>query len=187
MAQDLGNVKGPQGNTGATGPQGPTGAQGPSGSAATVAVGTTTTGAAGTNANVQNSGTQSAAVLNFTIPKGADGRDFGDFYQNTAGKSVANNSNTTITSISNLPTGHYILMGFANFQSTSGTGTRRLWITGPSSYSSKEIEIDGNANGYTQIMCGDIVNTGGTYNLVCAQSSGSAVTVSGTLKAMRIS
>lgn len=50
-----------------TGPQGP---QGPAGAAATIAVGTTTTGAPGTNANVANSGSSSAAVFNFTIPRG---------------------------------------------------------------------------------------------------------------------
>jgi hypothetical protein len=41
--------------------------------APTVSVGTTTTGAAGTSASVTNSGTSSAAVLNFTIPQGAAG------------------------------------------------------------------------------------------------------------------
>jgi hypothetical protein len=49
------------------------GATGPSGAAATVSVGTVTTGAAGTQASVTNSGTASAAVLNFTIPQGATG------------------------------------------------------------------------------------------------------------------
>lgn len=65
-----------QGPTGPTGPAGPTGPQGPQGipgTAATVAVGTTTTGAAGTAASVTNSGTTSAAVFNFTIPKGDTG------------------------------------------------------------------------------------------------------------------
>ena len=42
--------------------------------AATVSVGTTTTGNAGTDASVTNSGTTSAAVLNFTIPRGENGR-----------------------------------------------------------------------------------------------------------------
>ena len=50
---------------------------GPQGDAATVAVGTTTTLDAGNNATVTNSGTSSAAVLNFGIPKGAKG-DTGD-------------------------------------------------------------------------------------------------------------
>lgn len=64
---------GPAGATGATGPQGATGATGaagPAGTAATVTVGTTTTGASGSSASVTNSGTASAAVLNFTIPQG---------------------------------------------------------------------------------------------------------------------
>src|SRR5215472_78024 len=66
----------PQGQTGAAGaigPQGNPGATGPAGAAATVNVGTTTTGAAGTNANVTNSGSTSAAVFNFTIPQGVAG------------------------------------------------------------------------------------------------------------------
>ena len=49
------------------------GSAGPTGAAATVTVGTVTTGAAGTQASVTNSGTGSAAVLNFTLPQGATG------------------------------------------------------------------------------------------------------------------
>lgn len=60
----------PRGDTGATGPEGPTG---PTGAAATIAVGTTTTGAAGTSASVTNVGTSSAAVFDFTIPRGDTG------------------------------------------------------------------------------------------------------------------
>lgn len=52
---------------------GGSGPQGPAGSAATVAVGTTTTGAAGTDAEVTNAGTASAAILNFNIPAGEQG------------------------------------------------------------------------------------------------------------------
>ena len=62
----------PRGDTGAQGIQG---VQGP---AATVAVGTTTTGAAGTNASVTNAGSSSAATFNFIIPQGADGSDGAD-------------------------------------------------------------------------------------------------------------
>jgi hypothetical protein len=83
---------GPTGNTGAQGPQGPqgltgnvgpVGPAGPTGStglkgdkgdaAATIAVESTATGAAGTNAAVTNSGTISDVKLNFVIPRGADG------------------------------------------------------------------------------------------------------------------
>ncbi|HEV2645674.1 MAG TPA: DNRLRE domain-containing protein [Acidobacteriaceae bacterium] len=56
---------------GATGPSGPTGL------AATVSVGTVTTGGAGTQAAVSNTGTATAAVLNFTIPQGAAGSSGG--------------------------------------------------------------------------------------------------------------
>ena len=62
--------KGDKGDTGATGPTGPTGSDG---QAATVKVGTVTTGAPGTSATVVNSGTTSAAVLDFTIPRGDKG------------------------------------------------------------------------------------------------------------------
>lgn len=49
------------------------GPKGDPGAAATVMVGTVTTGEPGTDAVVINSGTESAAVLDFTIPKGENG------------------------------------------------------------------------------------------------------------------
>lgn len=68
---------GPKGDTGQQGEQGPKGDKGDTGASATITVGTTTTGPAGSNANVVNSGTSSAAILDFTIPQGAKG-DKGD-------------------------------------------------------------------------------------------------------------
>ena len=56
-----------------TGPQGPAGQDGQDGAAATIEIGTVTTGAAGTSASVENVGTSSAARLNFVIPQGAQG------------------------------------------------------------------------------------------------------------------
>ena len=53
--------------------KGDTGATGAVGSAGSVTIGTTTTGSAGGNASVSNTGTSSEAVLNFTIPKGVSG------------------------------------------------------------------------------------------------------------------
>ena len=61
------------GPTGPTGPQGDIGPTGPQGIAATVTVGTTTTGEAGTDAIVTNSGTLEDAILDFTIPAGITG------------------------------------------------------------------------------------------------------------------
>ena len=65
--------KGDKGDTGATGEIGPQGPQGDPGAAATVTVGTVTTGEPGTDSIVTNSGTESSAVLNFTIPRGEKG------------------------------------------------------------------------------------------------------------------
>lgn len=65
--------QGPQGEDGAAGPTGPkgdTGDTGPAGSAATIAVGNVTSG---TTASVTNSGTSSAAVFDFVLPKGEKG------------------------------------------------------------------------------------------------------------------
>ena len=64
---------GPTGATGATGPTGPTGFPGSNGSAATIAVGSSYPGAAGTNPIVTNTGTSSAAIFDFTIPMGYTG------------------------------------------------------------------------------------------------------------------
>lgn len=53
--------------TAGVGPEGPEGPRGPSG---TIAIGTVNTGNPGTNATVTNSGTPTAAVFNFLIPRG---------------------------------------------------------------------------------------------------------------------
>ena len=63
--------EGPKGDDGDVGPEGP---EGPVGPAATIAVGTVTTGEPGTSVSVSNSGTSGAAVLDFTIPRGAVGQ-----------------------------------------------------------------------------------------------------------------
>lgn len=75
--------QGPKGDTGATGDKGDkgdkgdTGATGADGAAATISIGSVTTGAAGSDAAVTNSGTSSAAVFDFEIPRGEKG-DKGD-------------------------------------------------------------------------------------------------------------
>ena len=55
------------------GAKGDQGLQGATGAAATIRIGSVTTGAAGSNASVTNSGTTSDVVLNFTLPRGKDG------------------------------------------------------------------------------------------------------------------
>lgn len=53
------------------------GAKGDTGTAASITIGSVTTGAAGSNASVTNSGTASNVVLNFMLPRGKDGKDGG--------------------------------------------------------------------------------------------------------------
>lgn len=53
------------------------GAKGDTGSAASIKIGRVTTGAAGSSASVTNSGTASNVVLDFTLPRGNDGKDGG--------------------------------------------------------------------------------------------------------------
>lgn len=67
-------LSGIAGNTpGIKGPKGDKGERGEDGQSSTIEIGTTTTGEPGTDAIVTNSGTESAAILNFTIPRGKVG------------------------------------------------------------------------------------------------------------------
>lgn len=71
----------PKGHDGTNGKDGSNGVDGKDGTAATITIGTVTTGAPGSNASVTNVGTDTAAVLAISIPrgdKGADGTGAGD-------------------------------------------------------------------------------------------------------------
>lgn len=63
----------PKGADGADGEDGAPGADGAPGQAATIQVGQVTTGEPGTDASVENIGTEQNAILKFTIPKGEKG------------------------------------------------------------------------------------------------------------------
>ena len=79
-ADFLASLKGTPGEKGATGAAGATGATGPAG---TITVGTVTTG---TTAAVVNSGTATAAKLDFTLPQGPAGKDGVDGKDGAPGK-----------------------------------------------------------------------------------------------------
>jgi hypothetical protein len=83
---------------------GAVGAQGPAGTAATIAVGTVTTGAAGTSVVITNSGTSSAAVFNFTIPRGDTGSFVGDASTITTGTLDDARLSANVTKLGNLST-----------------------------------------------------------------------------------
>lgn len=88
-------IQGPRGIQGEQGERGLQGAQGPAGNAATITIGSVTTSAPGTSAQVTNRGTSSAAVLDFVLPKGKDGADGGvtvdDALSSTSTNPVQNN------------------------------------------------------------------------------------------------
>lgn len=71
--QGIQGIQGEKGDKGDKGDKGNTGATGEAGQAATVAIGTVTTLQPNQSAYVNNSGTSSAAVFNFGIPKGEKG------------------------------------------------------------------------------------------------------------------
>ena len=73
----LNGSKGDPGDKGVPGDKGNPGTDGLDGKAATIEIGTVTTGNPGTNASVVNVGTENAAVLNFTIPRGNPGEPGG--------------------------------------------------------------------------------------------------------------
>lgn len=79
------------------------GPTGNSGAAATVTVGTVTTGAAGSSASVVNAGTSSAAVLNFTIPAGATGATGPQGPQGPAGSNASATTDASALVTGTLP------------------------------------------------------------------------------------
>ena len=99
---NTGSIRGPQG------PPGTPGAPGADGAAATVAVGNTITGQPGTNASVVNTGSSSAAVLQFTIPRGEKGEPGQNGTGSGTVTDVVVSSPLTVTN----PQGPIVTLGF---------------------------------------------------------------------------
>jgi hypothetical protein len=140
--------QGPQGVQGVEGPVGPSGPTGPKGdAAATIAVQSTTTGNAGTDAIVTNSGTSSNVLLNFTIPRGATGDTGAAGAAGPAGANGLDGANASIDPVSttiglNIPTSNSYGVNsnwypvFNNFytigqpiDSANGVVSNRFWKT----------------------------------------------------------
>jgi hypothetical protein len=145
----------PRGNTGATGATGSTGA---TGAAATISAGTTTTGAAGSSASVTNAGTTSAAVFNFTIPRGdkGDKGDTGDVGPRGEGLSILG----TVPTVGDLPaTGNTE----ADAYIVTADGHLYIWSLGTPNYWLDAGQIQGPP--------GEGVPTGGAANTFLVKSS----------------
>ena len=123
---------GPQGDVGPQGPQGKQGATGAAGVAATIKVGTVTTGAAGTAAKVVNSGTTSAAVLDFTIPQGARGEKGEQGAGSTVDVEVATNSEIdnalALAGVGTLPNNNEITVETLNVTKTLNIPGGSIWL-----------------------------------------------------------
>lgn len=94
------------------------GAKGDDGLSASVQVGTVTTGAAGSNAQVVNVGTTQNAILNFTIPAGAKG-DTGSTPNITASATVDNNTGTPSVVVTK--SGDNFAFAFSNLKGAAGS------------------------------------------------------------------
>jgi hypothetical protein len=149
------------------------GATGPSGAAATVSVGTVTTGPAGSQAIVTNTGTTGAAVLNFTIPQGASGTGGGVGGGGTSGIPFAslyhavsftssfysvNNVNSALTEVESVLT----------------------WV--PAGCAATQLNVFSHQSGTITVTLrqgtpGNMANT----TLACSVASGSACTASGNV------
>ena len=131
---EFGIPTGPQGPTGATGAQGPRGfqgekgAKGDTGAAATITLGSVSTGAAGSNASIVNTGDDHNAVYNFTIPRGAKG-DTG------TSPTVAVYGTTTLpagsqATVTNVGTSQDVQLQFGIPQGEAGKNTKLYSSTG---------------------------------------------------------
>ena len=150
-------IQGPRGIQGEQGERGVQGAQGPAGNAATITIGSVTTSAPGTSAQVTNRGTSSAAVLDFVLPKGKDGADGGvtvdDALSSTSTNPVQNNViyNALTNKVST-----DIYSGFALIGATSTIawrqGSQAVGSINASSYT-------GNAASATQDSEGNVIAT----------------------------
>lgn len=103
---------------------GPKGNKGDQGEAATIRIGTVTTGNPGTDAIVTNSGTETDAVLNFTIPRGEQGSVQGGLPSGgSTGQVLTKNSNTSLDASWQDPVATVFVA-----QATAPTNTKLLWI-----------------------------------------------------------
>ena len=165
-AQGVPGPSGPQGAQGVPGiqglqgPAGPQGPQGPTGAAATATAGTTTTGLPGSSASVVNAGTTSAAVFNFTIPRGDQGPSGpvgpagpGVVPGGTAGQVLIKQSSVDYATAWGNVTGGLSYQGSWNASTNTPTLTSSVGTNG--NYYIVSVSGSTNLNGITDWLIGD--------------------------------
>lgn len=195
--------QGPQGNQGIQGIQGEQGIQGDQGDAATINVGTTTTGSPGSSASVTNSGSTSAAVFNFTIPRGDVGATGatgqGVVTGGTTGQVLAKASNTnydtqwvnagtgTVTSVgltaptgltvSNSPvtTSGNIALTYTAGYSIPTTTSQNTWDNAIQSITSTDGSVIVTPTGTTSDL--SVAVSGSTTNVICLVRNNTGATL----------
>lgn len=159
------NIKGEQGKHGTDGVNGKDGA------AATVAIGTVTTGEPGTTASVTNVGTDTAAVLNITIPrgdKGTDGTGAGDVVAAADNTFTATNAfngvlktKSDMQAVGALPT--VLQRGDSNIQTyTLNNGLNRSVV----------FRDTGDMTGYAKTFIISVARSGGTGTFSIGSNNG---------------
>lgn len=175
-----------QGTSTSVNTKGDQGEQGNPGQAATISVGTTTTGAPGTSAQVTNSGTSSAAVLDFTIPQGAKG-DKGD--QGEPGEVTEAELTEKLAAKANTD-GYYSRMIVGGAESLIGdvpqTATYTFRRTGGGAIGepvARLTEVQGNTGVVNQLVGSDNLRPTATVNGITFTNSGDKFVVDGTATA----
>ena len=159
------NIKGEQGKHGTDG------ANGKDGAAATVAIGTVTTGEPGTTASVTNVGTDTAAVLDITIPrgdKGTDGTGAGDVVAAADNTFTATNAfngvlktKSDMQAVGALPT--VLQRGDSNIQTyTLNNGLNRSVV----------FRDTGDMTGYAKTFIISVARSGGTGTFSIGSNNG---------------
>lgn len=153
------------------GEQGKHGKDGKDGAAATVAIGTVTTGEPGTTASVTNVGTDTAAVLNITIPrgdKGIDGTGAGDVVAAADNTFTATNTfngglktKSDMQAVGALPT--VLQRGDSNIQTyTLNNGLNRSVV----------FRDTGDMTGYAKTFIISVARSGGTGTFSIGSNNG---------------
>ena len=139
------------------------GTPGPPGAAATIAVGTTTTLAAGSPATVVNVGTSSAAIFDFGIPEGTPGASGVTRHVKTGTQNMSAVALTIVTDLAHTfsVAGHYGFEAFVQFNSTNAnTNVFFDWTATNVTYFTSVAIINYTVNASVNtVPCGGIAGT----------------------------